>query len=104
VGGRLGSRGGGLGEMGRSGNDAVEAVGGVFDFVDGVTIMGLEADLSVVGPGTLDPGVIGEGAEDGMVGGGKIFEDRVAVAYTMGGQVRKLGKSVLLVAKYDVTN
>ncbi len=88
--------------MGRSDDDAVKGVGGVFDFVDGVTVVRLEADLSAVGPGALDPGIIREGAEGGMVGWGQIFEDRVAISNTMGGQVRKLRKGVLLVAKNDV--
>ena len=55
--------------MGRSDDDAVKGIGGVLDFVDSVTVVGLEADLSAVGPRALNPGVIGEGAEGGMVGG-----------------------------------
>ena len=31
--------------------------------VDGVGLMGFEADLSAEGPGALDPGVVGEGAK-----------------------------------------
>ncbi len=104
MGGGLGSRGGGLSGMGRSDDDAVKGIGGGFDFVYGVTVVGLEADLSAVGPGALDPGVIREGTEGGMVGWGQIFEDRVAIAYTMGGQVCELGKCFLLVAKDDVAD
>ena len=64
----LGAGGGGMDGMGRTDDDAVKGIRGVLDFVDSVTVMGLEADLSAVGPRTLDPGVIGEGAEGGMVG------------------------------------
>jgi hypothetical protein len=103
-GGWLGARGGGMGGMGRSDDNTVKGIGGVFDFVYSVTIVGLEADLSAVGPRALNPGVIGEGAEGGMVGGGQIFEDGEAVTYTMSGHVRELGESILLVAKYDVAD
>ena len=47
VGGRLGSSGGGMSDVGRPDNNTVEGVGGGLDFVDGLPVVGLEADLSL---------------------------------------------------------
>ncbi len=59
-GGSLGSSSGGVDSVGRSDDNAVEGVGGHLNLVDCVAVMGLEADLSAIGPSTLDPGIIGE--------------------------------------------
>ena len=66
--GGLGSRCGGVDVAGRTNDDAVKRVGHVLDLVDGVPVMRLEADLSAICPRAFHPGIVGEGAEDGMVG------------------------------------
>ncbi len=47
--------------------------------------MSLEADLSAEGPSGLDPGVIRKGAQEGMVGGGKVLVDGIFGADSVGG-------------------
>jgi len=96
---RLGraSSGGGAGCDGRVNHNAVVGVRRAFDFVDGFAILGFEAYLAAKGPDTAHARVISQGAEDGMVLGRQVFEDRIFVSDTVGGGVRNSGERFFLV-------
>ena len=85
-------------------DDAFKCVSRVLDLVDSVPVVRLEADLSAICPRAFHPGIVGEGAEDGMVGRREIFKYRVAVANAMSGKVSELGQGVLLVAENNVAD
>ncbi len=74
----IGKKRGRRGLAGGSGVDKlVKRVGEGGGSVDGVVLVCFKPDLAAEGPYTLHPGVIGEGAEQGVVGGCQIFVDGV---------------------------
>ncbi len=92
---------GGLGGAGGC-DEAVVGVPEVFHLVDNFTVMGLKAKLAAERPDAADPGVVGEAAQHGVIGGSQVFKDGIAVADSVGGEVGILGEGLLLVLEDQV--
>ncbi len=66
--------------------------------------MCFEADLSSESPGALDARIIGERAEERMVGGGEVLKDGEAGANAVGAEVGEGGKGVLFVFEDETSD
>ncbi len=88
----IGKEWGGRGLVGGCGVDKlVKRVGEGGNSIDGVVLVCFEPDLAAERPYTLHPGVVGEGAEQGVVGGCQIFVDGVDRSDTVWRGVRSCG-------------
>jgi hypothetical protein len=83
-------------------DEAVVGVREVFHLVDNFTVMCLEAKLAAERPDAADPGIVGEAAQHGVVGGCQVFKDGIAVADSVGGEVCVLGEGLLFVLEDQV--
>ena len=73
-------------------DEGVEGVSEGTNLDDILAVVGLKADLAVVGPDAFDPGVGREGSEVGMVGWCKVLIDRVPWADFVRGEVTVMRK------------
>jgi len=65
--------------------------------VDGVGLVSFEADLASKCPSTLDSRVVGEGAEERVVGGGEVLENGETGADSVRVEVGNRGEGILLI-------
>ncbi len=93
VGAGVGHRGGGRLD------DGVVGGGQGGDFVNGVVVVSLEADLAAKRPCTLDPGIVSEGAEQLVGGRCKVLVDGVFLSDVVGLEVGGGGQSIFFVFK-----
>ncbi len=93
---------GGGGADGRVGNQAIIGVGEILDLEDSLRLVRFEANLAAIRPDTFYTWVVGQRAEHGVIGGGKIFKDGVSVADAMGGEVCVFGQGIFLMLEDEI--